>query len=303
MRQSEPETPPIEELLATIRGARFADGVRCPRCGFSRLQRWGSFSGRQRHRCVGCRRTFSDLTGTPAAYIKKLRLWGLYAERLAASTTVRKSASSLAINATTSFRWRHRLLGPLRAQDTETLSGWIELDSTRFPYSEKGRRAGRPPGERVSGTGGGDTPAEKKRRVTVLVACDRKARVVTSICRGRRPSALELDETLGKRISGRPVLSAAHGQYGPGNGFARRKGCVFHDARPGAALDPKVRPRVNLHTVLAYVRRLHEWIFRFHGVATKYLVNYLIWHRHVDRTWGPGLAIEVLRWPLPVTFE
>ena len=39
----------------------------------------------------------------------------------------------------------------------------------------------------------------------------------------------------------------------------------------------------------AYGARLKDWMQRFHGVATRYLSNYLLWHRVVDRRWRQSL--------------
>lgn len=56
-------------LLESIRRARWANGLRCPRCASPRC---GLFmrrdaSGRRKLRCLSCRRAFNDLTGTPLA--------------------------------------------------------------------------------------------------------------------------------------------------------------------------------------------------------------------------------------------
>lgn len=44
-----------------------------------------------------------------------------------------------------------------------------------------------------------------------------------------------------------------------------------------------------IQNVNAYDRRLKEWMRRFHGVATKYLPNYLGWRRMLERYQG-GLS-------------
>lgn len=41
----------------------------------------------------------------------------------------------------------------------------------------------------------------------------------------------------------------------------------------------------HVQNVNAYDSRLKGWMFRFHGVATKYLENYLGWRRWLER-WG-----------------
>src|SRR5690606_40116679 len=94
----------------------------------------------QRYRCKTCRRTFSDLTGTPLAYSKLAGLWGEYARCMVEGLSVRKAARRLGINKDTAFRWRHRILAVLENATAPAPRGIVELHETRFPYSEKGRR-------------------------------------------------------------------------------------------------------------------------------------------------------------------
>ena len=80
--------------FSSFRRLRFGERPSCPRCDADRVHRWGSFSGRKRYRCVACRRTFSDFTGTPLAYIKKLPAWSPYClcMREGLSSTPRRAA-------------------------------------------------------------------------------------------------------------------------------------------------------------------------------------------------------------------
>ncbi|GAC1371459.1 MAG: hypothetical protein NVS3B3_04980 [Aquirhabdus sp.] len=52
----------------------------------------------------------------------------------------------------------------------------------------------------------------------------------------------------------------------------------------------------HIQNVNAYDSRLKEWMVRFHGVATKYLENYLGWRRFLERcgeSLTPDLALTV----------
>ncbi|TAK08340.1 hypothetical protein EPO44_02795 [bacterium] len=53
----------------TLREARWPNGTICPYCGQGRVTTHTRFTNTPRHRylCLDCRRTFSDLTGTPFA--------------------------------------------------------------------------------------------------------------------------------------------------------------------------------------------------------------------------------------------
>jgi hypothetical protein len=133
--------------------------------------------------------------------------------------------------------------------------------------------------------------------VYVLVAADRVGGIVSCQCGAREPGVHELHAALAGRITRRPTVVAKQGRYGAASAFARRLKGSFHDAR-------RAQPDSFAHvgTAQAYVVRLEEWMTRFRGVATRYLPNYLAWHRTVDRAWRQRTAAQMLRWPLGDTF-
>jgi transposase-like protein len=284
------------DLLAAIRAVRFRQAINCPRCKSDRVQRWGSFSDRQRYRCCGCRRTFSDLTGTPAAYLKKLQLWVPYSDVFGESLSVRRAAAQVGIHPCTAFRWRHVLLDALRMRDADKLAGWIELGSLWFAYSDKGRRDL----HRAPRSHGVIYPlASDQVGANVLVAADRRGGVitsVTSISRPRRVTCSELEHALAQRILGRPNVIANEGRFGASSVFARRRGGSYHDARPNNRRPPG-KP-IHLRTASAYACRLKHWLKPFQGVATRYLSNYLIWHRALERSPRHVATSATLPWPV-----
>jgi hypothetical protein len=71
---------------------RYADGVRCPHCEADRVIRWGQTSGLPRWRCKGCRRTFTPLTGTPVAHLRRRDRWADYGESLRRGETLAEAA-------------------------------------------------------------------------------------------------------------------------------------------------------------------------------------------------------------------
>lgn len=298
-----PPSPELVHLLEELRTARFALGLSCPRCGCERTHRWGSFSGRQRYRCLGCRRTFSDLTATPAAYSKKLLLWRDYGQCLAEGASVRHAARRVRVHPATAFRWRHALLGTLlECEETEQLAGWVELCSLTLLYSEKGRRRTRAREARPRPAAPSEPGAWGARLLArVLVACDRRGRTVTGVAgisRTARIPTHELERILEGRIEGRAHLVAADGPLSPAATLARRAGWRFHDARLWARGAARARSLVHVRTAEAYVARFLDWLERFRGVATRYLPNYLAWHRALDRQWRRRVQAELLRWPL-----
>lgn len=286
---------PSRELLGALRGARFLDTPSCPRCGCAKVHRWGTFSGRQRYKCVdGCGRTFSDLTGTPAAYSKKLLQWPAYGRCMEEGLSVRATANRLGLHPSTAFRWRHRLLGWLAAHDDEPLTGWVELDLVRFVESRKGERAlERAPRRRAV------TPQEWFRtpRANVAVAVDRAGHAVTALVQG-----------VGQGEEVARLLTFLDGRLRPPAGTCQLissqrqilSWAVSASSLPGPFhYMPRTRsPMAGVALVRDYGRRLRQWVRRFRGVATRYLPNYLIWHRMADEPFRHALADVVLRWPL-----
>jgi hypothetical protein len=79
---------------------------------------------------------------------------------------------------------------------------------------------------------------------------------------------------------------------------ANRKGGRFFDPMR----DPSTAHLIlyEFKVVSSYLRRLRTWLRRFCGVATRYLANYLLWHRFLDRTFRLALPAALLQWSEPV---
>ena len=270
-----PGTSPWLERLRKARQRGQREGVVCPHCGGDRLHRWGRFSGRQRYRCLGCRRTFSDFTGTALAYLKRLDRWEAYCELALGAATIRASAERLGLDSSTCFRWRHRLLASLLDSETTVLDGRASLGITWTAHSEKGaRRLDRPPRARGFEGLSGET-----RAVWIVFACDGAGRSVGGVVGPRAPRAGRLVLMLRNRVrAGTTLLS--------------RRGVLSADARAAAALGlrferepvPFANPgaRGRPEPARLHVRRWKRWMRRFNGVATRYLEHYLVWFRMLD---------------------
>lgn len=298
-------------LLAVLRDARFCEGAVCPRCGCRRVIRWGGFRGRQRYRCRGCGRTFSDLTGTPLAYTKRLGLWPAYGRCMERCETVRRAGAALGIDPQTAWRWRQRLLAALRAGSATAtrLGGLVELAETRLPYSEKGRRGSRTPGRRRGATLGDESVPW----VWVVLARDRRGRCAREVAGVGRPAGWRVVQLLGERLEAGGTLLTRAGRFSAFGVLAVRGGHELRRVRGvgwGRIEEGGGRSRrrgvggsrlEHVAHVHALGRRLARWLTRFRGVATRYLERYLAWHDVVDAR-RAGLAGEGwLQWPLAQT--
>jgi len=229
------------------------------------VQRWGRFGDRRRYRCLGCGRTFSDLTGTPLAYLKRLDRWPTFCGAVLAAWTIRRTATVLGVHVSTSFRWRHRLLDALRASDPVRLQGVVVVAETWFRHSEKGSRRRVRTVRRRSGF----LPWQE-RRVWVLLARDGSDRVWAGVAGGRRPRVQELATELEPCLGSVATLRDGAGPLGAVACFALQRGSAYDRLQGRALMD---------HPAMAYGQQLRRWLTRFRGVATKYLPNYLTWHR------------------------
>ena len=260
--------------IALFRRIRFRNGLFCPHCEGRHIQRWGHFGWRRRYRCVSCRRTFSDFTGTPLAYLKRVERWPLFCVRSLAAPSIRRTARELHLHSTTVFRWRHRLLRMVLRSERPVLEGRVAVGETWFPQSEKGsRNLSRPPRRRqyVGLSAGTDA-------VWVLLASDGEDRAWAAVLGRLRPSLRDLERSLSGRLDPAATLLSVAGPCGPAAVFARRSGRLWEQV----VGDPWARKQPPEHPWM-YRIRLKRWLRRFRGVATRYLSNYLAWFRLVDR--------------------
>jgi transposase-like protein len=258
----------------------------CPSCQSQRLGRWGRQSGLQRFRCQDCKKCFNALTGTPLARLRRKDRWFDYSQALIEGLTIRKAAVRCDIAKTTSFRWRHRFLREIAPLKATGLTGIVEADETYFPLSFKGQRQlPRPPhrrGHDIHQRGTGDD------QVPVLVLRDRHG------------GTTDFKLTLACQREEAPILSQVISRDAVlcTDGGASLKGAARQAGIAHRALNLSAGVRVlagvyHIQNVNAYDSRLKTWMKRFHGVATKYLENYLGWRRGLER-WGDHITPAIV---------
>ena len=276
-----------------IREARWPHGITCPRCGSSYVHRWcRAPAGGARYRCRGgCGRTFSDLTGTPLAYSKRLDRWGEAAACMLRGRSIRLTAVRAGVSPATAFRWRHRLLaGTHQTVTSIQLSGIVEIHVLHFPESFKGARPrGRPPRRR-------EVPAKERRdrsrQIAAILARDRLGGWAdVTIGEPGAVSEASLAQMLGGRIALPTTVCSPYRRAFAS--FCRHRG-LANDCAGGPLRHPGVRaPLYHIEAAAAAGRSFNWWLRRFRGVATRYLHRYLTWHGLLDR--HAGLTDEALR--------
>lgn len=248
----------------------------CAHCNDQRIVRYGRRRERQRYKCKACGRTFNVLTGTALAGLRLPEKHIENARCMSARLSLNEAAQRLDVAVSTAFRWRHRFLERLSALNPEQLSGVVEVDETFFLESFKGQRRGLPRKAKKRGT-----PAVlrglSREQIPVLVARDRSVGATLSQQLAAR-DFLHIGPVLVPKLSKDAVLvtdgASAYKLLGRAHNIEVRQ----------VPRHPKHRTTglTHLNNVNAYDQRLKKWMIGFVGVATKYLPNYLGWHRWLD---------------------
>jgi len=279
----------FDALLETLRQRKETDGVQrlvmarmaerkcCPHCDGTHVVKHGVEFGSQRFRCKDCGKTFTALTGTPFHRLRGKEKLLENAACMADGLSVRKTAARLGFSVQKAFRWRHKFLGFLNKQKPGALAGIVEADETLFPVSYKGQRKNLP---RTSKKRGGKLKTgEGAEKVTVVVAVQRGTQIEFDQVLPRG-TAVALTEAL------RPVLGADAVLSTDGNAayWTVAKELNVESGSFVSAFHGKGGDGIwHVQSVNRYDSSLKTWMARFHGVATKYLANYLGWRRLLDR--------------------
>lgn len=261
----------LDKLLPELPG--------CPHCheDKSRLRPWGFSRGLQRYRCQACQRTCTALTATPLAHLQRIEQWERYAQALIDGLSVRAAAKQCSISKNTAFQWRHRFLAAMAAHRDQSETGIVEADETFFLESCKGQRHLPRPARKRGGTG--KTRGTGPDQIPVLVVRDRSGH--TADFKLAKLDAQHVFAVMKPLIDRDAVLCTdGAGIYAAFARDAQITHEVVH-AKPG--LRVKAGGAYHIQNANAYHSRLKNWMRRFHGVATRYLENYLGWRRMLER--------------------
>lgn len=280
--------PSIDALSRDLRENRFAKGLACPHCGSVAVRRFGRYrpagaggKARQRYQCKDCGKTFGDLTFSPMSRTHYPEKWAPFFEYMVQGLSLRKIAKLLDIHVSTAFYWRHRILTGLRRIAPPALDGIIEADETYMLESLKGKNQVKKLGTRKARKRGGCATKRgiSREQVCVLVVVDRNKNVVSQTAGYGRISHKEVDTVVAPYMG--EVTCLCTDSASCFKTFSRKKG-IDHEV-----LNIKQGVRVkkgifHIQNVNSYHSRFKDWVLRFKGVATKYLDNYLFWHRFID---------------------
>jgi transposase-like protein len=299
----------VSEQVAELRLARRTnatiDARTCPHCSTTGATLHGKDrNGRQRFKCCNlkCHRTYNILTGTPMARARKPEKWGEYLSHMTEYHSIRKIVQAgIGVNHVTVWRWRHRFLKAAANDNATLLSGVIEVDETFFLRSFKGHRGwkkGNPPENRAARprAWGATKRGLSHEQVPVLTALDSGGGIYEAIL----SSLTGIEAALDGRIAAGSVLCSdgaiAYEKVADQAGAEHRTIIVPTITPHAIKINPVPTParqagRLGLGRVNNHHQRLKLFVDgRCRGVATKYLVNYLGWHRAMIRKGFDGKA-------------
>ena len=237
----------------------------CFYCKSKNFIRWGYQSDLQRYKCKKCNKTFNSLSGSPLAKLKRKGHWLNYSKCILLGKTIRKSAKICDISKSTSFRWRHRFLKASNSMDTDKFKGIVEFYDNKEKLNFKGSR---------------NIPSKfvkNRPNITVLYCKDRSNNSKSIIF--NKFSAYKISKKLSSIVS-KDLLFCSNNidiyhQFSKvsnlRHGFINLKNKEFVK-----------KEIIHLNNINEYYKNYHLWKKRFHGVATKYLRNYLSWFRTLD---------------------
>jgi transposase-like protein len=266
-----------EGLLPNITSELEKNIDHCPRCQGERFVKNGTRSGTQRYICKHCGQYFTCLTGTPFEGLHHKNIWCRYIEEMLKGSSLQLCATTCHINIKTAFKWRHRFLGTIKDAIINKLAGIVEFDETYFLESFKGCKKKL---KRKSRKRGGKA---KKRGISseqtaVLIARDRNGNTIDAIL--PQSNQFTIAEVMLPVVGSDSLLCSdtkkSYIAFAKNNDFAHKMINVSKKEH--------VKDKIyHVQNVNAYDSRLKIWIKRFHGVATKYLDNYLGWMRMLDK--------------------
>jgi transposase-like protein len=272
---------PIQLIVNSLE-TRMLTNPECPHCHCDQIKRHGKMGIMQRYRCKSCGKTFNAATKTPLAGLHYKDKWLEYLKCMIEGRVLRESARICGIDLKTSFHWRHRFLQLPAQLKAASLQGIVEVDETLFRHSEKGSKHLTRPARKRGGKA--SKPGRSKEDwVPVLTARDRGKhtyeKILPSVC------AQEINHALKGKIAKDSVLcSDGLRSYIK---VADEQKLIHKQLNVSAGI--RVIDKVfHIQNVNAYHHRLKDWLARFHGVATRYLENYLGWFRFLDAQKKPN---------------
>jgi len=230
----------------------------CPHCGSHNVVSKGNYKDRKRYQCRDCGKSYNDLTKTPFSGIHNLDKIKKYLNCLISGDSIRKAADIVEISVTTSFSWRHKLLNGLSRLPSPKMKNVKEMLELEIPYSHKGQRSTL-------------SKNQRKSKLSAVFVCDRTGKLDSdSIAYSKRDT-----NPIFNRIN---EISNKHTDIICSPKLINIINSLNINIK--TTQSSYTKPYLINQTVSSWI----AWMKRFHGVASKYLSNYLHWFDYLDNT-------------------
>lgn len=230
----------------------------------------------QRYSCNECGKYWMATHGTSLAGLHKRNLWQSYVLAFEKGYSIRRAAQELGISVQTSFRWRHRLLASISEHLPNKLSGIIETADFQLPRNTKGQRKAENSPDSTSGI-----DVQLPSTISVLLSTSRNTHESCSnVIAADLPNAAHIGKALhGKIQTGATLITPALDAFN----FLKEKDFLQYIPVSNRG-NLKRKETINLDTARSQYQAFKAFLTPFHGVATKYLQNYLNWYHHKEHT-------------------
>lgn len=240
--------------------------------------------------CSSCKIIFTDLTYSPFYNSKKdLTKWITYTKCMVAGYSIRKCAEIVEISVPTSFLWRHKILDAVRMYvGVGTVSGLVEADECFFRLSYKGNHKKnttftmprnsykRGHKSKVSNKEERRKRGISKNQVSAMCAIDRNDNVISELLCNGRMTYSDVERLFKDRIDDNSTLCVdSHKSY------IKLKDNFEVDLQQIESGKYK-KGIYHIQHINDYHSRLKGFMYRFHGVAIKYLANYMYWFKWIE---------------------
>jgi transposase-like protein len=229
----------------------FINGRTCPYCKSHNCVGNGNYYGRKRYYCKECKKTFNDLTNTPFEGFRDLEKVKKYMHCMIEGMSIREAARCVEISVPTSFAWRHKLLKHIEKLAAPRMKNVKEVKEVKVPFSAKGQK--KPVANSL-----------KKAKVSMVFVADRT---------GKLDSGSELNyNKVTNEIFNRLIITQNEDTC-----YVKKNQKQLRKLDCENSINKLMAQTSSLEIVNLSIKKWELWSKRFHGVATKYLNNYLHW--------------------------
>jgi transposase-like protein len=262
---------------------RITEECKCVYCSGKHIVKNGTRKdGVQTYICRDCGKSFSASSNSITSRTrKKISIWAKYLKCMIDKKTLNESADECGISLRTAFVWRHKILDAIKEVAEKTyLEGVVEADETFFNVSYKGNHSKSNtftmPRKAHKRGGSVHTKGLSNEKVCVPCAIDENGISYAKPAKLGKVSSYSILYTFDNVIAPSSTLCTDHEKAYLD--FAKKKQINLIQMEVECnTLDVNNR-MFGIQRINAYHSRLQGFIKKFHGVATKYLDNYIVWN-------------------------